>query len=230
MNHLEEHEINDFADDLLPPDARATADDHLAACGDCAAAVARVRELRAALGALPRDVAPPAHLFAAVHTRIASQAATAATAVPPRGHALLRPRFLAAAAVLLIAVSSATTALLLRDPGAGVALPSAGTAGRTGEATPGGARLVGVQPFERAYEDEIAQLQRLLATDGGALAPATMRVIEHNLGVIDAALSEAREALAADPANDALTELLRSGYERKLDVLRSATALGRARS
>ena len=50
------------------------------------------------------------------------------------------------------------------------------------------------------------------------------RQYQDNLEIVNNALAEARNALHADPANAALVELLRANYERKLDVLRSASS------
>jgi hypothetical protein len=136
----------------------------------------------------------------------------------------MRPRLLAAAAVLLVTISSATTALLIRggrDTGAApiVALPMTGSSS-----------LVAVDALERSYEHEVAEVQRALVGQQSALSPETLRVLQANLDIIDRALNEARAALRADPGNDALTDLVRSGYERKLDVLRSVSSHGRASS
>jgi hypothetical protein len=84
--------------------------------------------------------------------------------------------------------------------------------------------------MERSYEDAIAEVQRALSEQPSGLTAETLRILQANIDIIDRALGEARAALHADPANDALAEMLRSGYERKLDVLRSASSHTRARS
>ena len=50
-------------------------------------------------------------------------------------------------------------------------------------------------------------------------------MVEHNLQIIDQAISQAREALAGDPANTYLSSHLVEARRRKLDLLRRATAL-----
>jgi len=57
------------------------------------------------------------------------------------------------------------------------------------------------------------------------LDPATVRVIEQNLLIIDQATAQARRALAADPANRYLNGHLAAQLVRKLTLLRQATAL-----
>jgi hypothetical protein len=139
----------------------------------------------------------------------------------------VRPSVLAAAAVLLMMLSSAATVTWLRltdDPaGTGAAQPLAVT-------ERGSSGLVAVLAMERSYEDAIAEVQRALSEQPSSLTAETLRILQANIDIIDRALGEARAALHADPGNDALAEMLRSGYERKLDVLRSASSHGRARS
>jgi anti-sigma factor RsiW len=221
--HLDERQLNDFVDDLLVAPERTAVETHVEACASCRTRAAALRELQAALRTLPREIAPPASLLAAIHAGI-DDAAHADRAVGRGGapvhrpwHA--RPALLAAAAVVLVAVSSTTTALLLRGGADGAAVT--GAVDTSAAAT---ARLVAAHPLERSYEDAITQLEHEITTQGSALAPETRRVVEHNLEIIDRALTEARAALRADPSNAALADLLRSGYERKLDVLRSAAS------
>ena len=212
--HIEESRLNDYVDGELSFAERSAVETHAATCASCRAALERLQALRASVAALPREVAPPPELLARVHERIADMPATVWYA---------RPRILAAAAVLLVMLSSGTTALLLRRG------PATPTAVAPAAASPSAA-LVAVQALERSYEDAIAQLQRAVTEQQNELAPETLRVLRTNLDVIDRAVAEARAALHADPANTALADLLRSGYERKLDVLRSVSAHARGRS
>jgi anti-sigma factor RsiW len=216
--HPDERQLNDLADDTLSAADRLGVEAHVSSCAPCRDTVESLRVLRAGLRALPRDVAPPTHVLAAVHARIES-------VDPPAWYA--RPRLLAAAAVALMVVSSAATALVLR----GGADASAPQAAAVEAARPAGTtRPVAAGGLERSYEDAIAELQRTFALQRADLAPETLQVVETSLVVIDGALAEARAALEADPANAGLADLVRAGYERKLDLLRSATSHTRARS
>lgn len=220
--HLDELCVNDVADDCVPADERDHVQEHLDVCADCRARVSAIRSLRAELAALPGDIAPPAHVLMAVRARIAGSAP-----LPDRIAAAwyVRPRMLAAAAVLLVALSSAATALFLRQsPERDAAAGEPAGAPRTSTS------LVSVQAMERSYEDAIAELQQALNAQQSGLTAGTLRVLQANLDIIDTALAESRAALHADPGNDALTEMLRSGYERKLDVLRSVSSHARART
>ena len=62
--------------------------------------------------------------------------------------------------------------------------------------------------------------------EGGRLAGlAAVRVLEQSLQSIDAAIQQCREALAKDPANPYLNSHLAAARQRKLALLRRATAL-----
>jgi anti-sigma factor RsiW len=69
MNHLSTETINMYLDDRLDSDRRSAADAHLATCAACRADLAALRELFAALVALPPDPLP-ADLTAQVLQRI----------------------------------------------------------------------------------------------------------------------------------------------------------------
>src|SRR5438105_7222886 len=75
------------------------------------------------------------------------------------------------------------------------------------------------------YDAAVADLERALKQGRGRLDASTIAIVEHNLQTIDQAIQQAREALAADPANTYLSSHLVESRRRKLDLLRRATAL-----
>ena len=75
------------------------------------------------------------------------------------------------------------------------------------------------------YDAAVTDLEKALKLGRGRLDAATISVVEHNLQIIDQAISQAREALAADPANAYLSSHLVEARRRKLDLLRRAAAL-----
>ena len=54
----------------------------------------------------------------------------------------------------------------------------------------------------------MADLEKALKTGRGQLDASTIAIVEHNLQIIDQAIDQAREALAADPANSYLSSHL----------------------
>ncbi|MDX1660543.1 MAG: hypothetical protein R3326_02020, partial [Gemmatimonadota bacterium] len=73
------------------------------------------------------------------------------------------------------------------------------------------------------YDTAVERLAAELRARRDELDPATVRIVEENLRIVDRAIREAREALAADPTDPVLRELVVANYERKLDLLRRAT-------
>jgi hypothetical protein len=75
------------------------------------------------------------------------------------------------------------------------------------------------------YDAAVADLEKALKNGRGRLDKATIDIVGHNLQIIDQAIAQARDALAADPANGYLSGHLVEARRRKLDLLRRAAAL-----
>ena len=233
--------LSDFLDGELAPDEQRGVESHLRGCAECAAVledlkrvVARAREA----GAVSRP--PQADLWAGIAARIdAPPAARAATVAPfapkaPRRFAFTLPQ-LAAAAALVAAVSGA---MVWQIAGRAPRVPAAVDARRAaepvapasdgagaGDSTDAAGRIVPVVMADAQYDAAVADLEGALKQGRGRLDAATIGIVEHNLEIIDRAIDQAREALAADPANTYLSGHLVEARRRKLDLLRRAAAL-----
>ena len=75
------------------------------------------------------------------------------------------------------------------------------------------------------YDAAVSDLEKALKQGRGRLDSSTIAIVEQNLQIIDRAIDQAREALAADPANTYLSGHLVEARRRKLDLLRRAAAL-----
>jgi hypothetical protein len=196
--HLNEQQINEYLDGELSDNDAAYVETHLHDCAECRAAVEALRHLLARVGQLPRDIQPDRDLRPGIWQQAERRT-------------LWHWRYpLAAAAVLLIAISSTMTVLLTRD--------TDGPVVRVTE-SPNPVDLVSL---ETRYTNELADLQRTLREQRDRLSPETVRILEENLAIIDRAIAEARTALVSDPQSDMLGELLRSAYQRKIDLLKQA--------
>ncbi|HET9438983.1 MAG TPA: zf-HC2 domain-containing protein [Longimicrobiales bacterium] len=198
--HLTEIQINDFADGSLTADELRLAQQHVQACSECRAEVDALRALVLNVNSLPRSIEPARDLRPQIWTQVDRRS-------------LWSWRYqLAAAAVVLIAISSIVTATIV--------------GGRENEPVDvaGIDQTVAVDlvGLERQYSTEVEDLQRVLRRNREQLAPETVRIVEENLAIIDAAIREARAALEQDPQSAMLGELLRSAYQRKLDLLKQA--------
>jgi hypothetical protein len=93
-------------------------------------------------------------------------------------------------------------------------------------APPPAAGLVSMQGDARpSYEAAIQDLETRLREGRDRLDPTTVEILERSLETIDRAILQAREAVAADPANVYLNRHLADEITRKLRLLRRANAL-----
>jgi hypothetical protein len=84
-------------------------------------------------------------------------------------------------------------------------------------AGPGAAPALGaVEAMEADYRAARAAFMDAVAQKAGAIDPETLAVVQENLAVIDGAVGEIRVALATDPSNTVLMELLVAAREREL--------------
>jgi hypothetical protein len=103
--------------------------------------------------------------------------------------------------------------------------PSVGSVSRS----PGGllatSKETQLSAAELALAPEIAQLQQALSQKRSQLDPSTVKVVEDNLALIDAAVKQARAALMRDPASGFLTEQLDNALQKKVELLRTVAML-----
>jgi anti-sigma factor RsiW len=217
IDHPPFEQLSAFADGDLAPEASAAVERHLAACVSCRAELVRLRAVLDRAAALPPAIEPPADAWNALRYRLRKQGASA----PPGVRWARQWGLRAAAALVLVAGSSSLTVLALRGrTGAQVGGPRHAPAPLVVPAT-----VPAVQAVERSYADVVDELTATLRAQRGALAPTTVATLERTLGVIDEAIAEARAALAADPGNDVLLDVLSANYEQKVQLLRRASEL-----
>ncbi len=222
------HRLSEYLDGDLTESERSALERHLAACPACSTTLADLSRVVMRARALPA-LQPHRDLWEGIAERIAAErpAAAPARAVPPRP---ARRRFAfawpeLAAAGLAIAVGSGGLAwwaagrMVAPPPGVVAATDAPGVTAPAalGVATP-------------RYDAAVADLERVLAAGRGTLDTSTVRVLEHNLAVIDRAIADAQRALAADPGNSYLNAHLARTMRRKLDLLRQAATLAGAQS
>ena len=207
-DHLELEQLSDLLDGALSPDEQKVVQAHLAICSACNERRHCLEALVASARGLPDEVEPPMELWNEVRARIQP--------VPSRTRQLW---LLAAAAVALVVLSSAVTAVIVRRPM--IVVKESPVAVTVADRTlPPAARAV-----DADYAGAISALNATLAENRNRLDPATVAKVEASLRVIDHAIDEASQALAADPSNLTLLDLLASNYERKVELLRRANSL-----
>jgi hypothetical protein len=86
-------------------------------------------------------------------------------------------------------------------------------------------RIVPAGMADPRYDEAIADLQQALDAGRTQLDATTIAILEANLKAIDMAIDQSRRALAEDPENVYLNNHLGDARQRKLALLRRATAL-----
>lgn len=219
------HLLDDYVTGELTEDARGPVADHIAACEICRAEVEDLRAVLARAAELPKSIDPPAGAWVNIRAAIERDKSAIATE-HARSERSWRQPYLLAAAVLLVAVlSSGGTALYMnsRDHDAGSSRAVASIQGS--ETTP--ATLAAFTIEENTYLRNVAVLQDVLDQQEASLAPETVAQLKASLRTIDEAIFEARNALARDPANKMLIEMLSGTYRQKVDLLRRTTEMTR---
>ncbi len=230
MSRAATHPVMDlsaYVDGELDAARGAEVEAHVTACSACAALLADLRGLMGAAASM-EDRGPQADLWPAIRRRIE---AGGARVVPleqgARLHRARRFSFtwtqLAAASVALVVIGGGAVWLAVSGR---TALPGGAPATVAERASaPAGEVSLAADFADETYSAAIEDLHAALEASRDELDPETIRTVEANLAVIDRAISETRRALAADPGSVYLNEHLARQMQRKLDLLRTATAV-----
>lgn len=222
----------------LGGDERRAVDAHLRECLRCVSLVRDIENIRTDAAKLP-EMAPSRDLWAGIAARIE---APVIELKPRQAPAPVRRNWqMAAAAVVLMAVSSGVTYLVTTSDQRSASgeqqiatVPdSNGTLTSPNVVTPRPRRpssetiLIMNEPSapEITYDQEITRLRVILDQRRGDLDTATIAAVEKSLKAIDQAITDARRALAADASSAFLNEQLNRSLEKKLGVLRRVALL-----
>ena len=208
--------LSEYIDDDLSSDERLEIDEHLAACADCRAIVEELRTIADAASRLPGTL-PERDLWNGIALRVGDANTARVASTASRRFSFTLPQ-LAAAGIALMLTSGGLVYFLRPQPPAITADSGVQTPDNTDAVMP-------VALVDPQFDGAVADLERTLAEGRDRLDRETVRVLEQNLETIDKAIDQCRQALAADPANSFLNTHLVSARQRKLALLRRATAL-----
>jgi tetratricopeptide (TPR) repeat protein len=219
--------LSDYLDgeDLSARD-RADIEDHLGTCSGCQATLAELREVAARATSLP-DSAPTADLWAGVAARLEPSMVLPFARPRHRRFSFTLPQLVAAGLALMVLSGGLVSIVQLDDPRA--SLPPA-----VAETEPPTFDLAG--PISRSsaafadpnYDQAVADLEQILETGRSRLDAETVRILEDNLRAIDQAIDQSRKALRSDPNSVYLNNHFAASRNRKLALLRRASALAMA--
>ena len=215
-------------DDDLDARERLEIEAHLRTCAECRIVLDDLREVRAQARALS-DTAPVSDLWTGIEDQISPGArgfsrpsATRVAELKLRAPGARKISFTipqAIAASLALMVVSGGMVWLLRT---GEQRPDSGIVAVERPRTP---VMTPANFADPQYDEAVADLERTLEVGRGKLDPETIRVLEANLQAIDRAIEQSKQALEADPANLYLNAHLATARQRKLALLRRASAL-----
>jgi hypothetical protein len=170
----------------------------------------REDELEALAGRLATGIRPERDLWPDVEAAISR---------PQRSR--WTPRFAQAAAViLLVGASSGLTWLSTRDQVQVIEVVPRGVA--VEQASFGGRYALGV-----GYQEAHRDLEARLETELARLSPEAREEVELNLAMIRGAIGQINEALAEEPDNPLLQELLLQTYKEELTLMQRVGGLTR---
>jgi hypothetical protein len=220
-HHLTEEERQGVADGTLDADRLRAAEHHLAACDACARDVGSLRKLMARIPApSPSDATAPAvldDLWSSIRSRI-EEAKVIPLDAPPADVAPVTKRRRSAvwiAAAVAAAIGIVVVSLPPMRASRDVTGPSVSIDTESD--------VVNVADSTNAYEAEANALLNQLEMQRAMMPPEARSSVDHDLRVIDSAITEVRDALVRDPNNPALKRLLASSYRQKVELLKRAS-------
>lgn len=220
--------LSDYLDGGLLPAERTSLEAHLRTCTECAHVLDELRAVVTRARGL-RDTSPRKDPWRGIERAIASlpqedgrvfDFSARLESIDPLeddGRLHLSMSQVVAASLILIVGSAAASWALVPRAGGGTVGEDTGIAALVRTSLPAG---VG-----NGYSEELARLETLISAHREELDPNTVRILEKNLAIIDRAIAESGQALAADPGNEYLKEHLDMAVRRKVDYLREASLI-----
>jgi hypothetical protein len=214
--------IGELIDGTLAAAERPRVEAHLDQCAACRQLLADLESLRREARGLPR-LEPPASLWTRIEAGLRAEGVGGA-------RPSINPRWLAAAAALVVVVAGAVLSIQRMDrPGTPVASPPQSTqpaaSGNAGAAGLVESVEADLRAAEEHYERAIAGLEKIASADERTLDPQVAATLKKNLEIIDGAIAESRSALRSEPQSAPARESLFEALRRKMSLLQDTIAL-----
>ena len=232
--HPSEEALTDYIDGALDARERGEIDRHLESCVACRRLVEDSREIKGVAASLELRE-PPIRSWMRLERaiKLEGRPADAGAATRFAWAQSNRLTWLAAAAAIVIATA---VGLKFMPAGAPQPTPAAAPATATAPAVPvvtdaasanAAAQSVEAElrQAEDHYEKAIKGLEQIANAEQSVFDPRTAATLQKNLSVIDAAISESRAALRAEPASEPAQQSLLDSFKAKMALLQDTVAL-----
>ena len=224
--------LDALLDGELAPEDRAAVGAHLAGCAACSASLREYERIREVARRAPREVAPPPGTWETIAARLRTSISedrplSRRDVSPLTAHrspltsrvSPLSPWTLAAAATLLVALSSAATAWLVGGRGGAPGRPTGRPSAEQAALPPD------LRKLEAEYELAALELARALERRRDDLSPEAVAALSRSVAVIDQAIAESRAAVLEAPEDPEVGVALRAAHEKKIELLERAARL-----
>ena len=219
--------LSDYIDGELEPREHAEIERHLTECAPCRTVLNELRAVAARAGSLG-DRGPEQDLWPGLSARIEAEPRRVVRFAPrtSRRFSFTLPQLAAAGIALMVLSGGLVWVAQSGNPRADFPQVSARDTSTPDPNTgPDRADVAPVGLADAQFAGAVEDLERTLEAGRSRLDPETVRILEQNLATIDAAIEQSRLALQKDPANTFLNNHLAAAQQRKLALLRRATAL-----
>jgi anti-sigma factor RsiW len=211
--HLTERERHAAADGTIAVDQRPGVEAHISACSACAADVGRIRTLMTHIHDTSTPEAQLDLLWPSIQARIEHRKVVP---MPVETIPVTQPR---RRYVRWISTTGVAAAVLI---GSAIAFRHRVPASAAGTSTSAdtSTALIAIADSARTYEREAQLLLDKFELQRAMLRPDVAQTFDRDLRVVDMAIAELKDAVARDPRNPALRQLLATSYRQKVDLLK----------
>lgn len=212
--------IDDLVDGTLGDAERAELEGHLAGCDACRALARDLDEMHRVSRELPVR-SPRGNAWARIAESLDAEARAP-------GHVVRRSWtsarvLLPLAAALVVAVGAGL--VYVAWTGGGTSPDSAGPAVHATSADLVNSVDQELRLAESHYENAIAGLEKIAKDEQTTLDPALAATLQKNLGIIDQAIQESRQALSDQPESTLARDSLFEAFRKKVSLLEDTIAL-----
>ncbi len=207
--------LSSWVDDEVDQQVRGAIEEHLEVCADCAGLAADLTRLKDAASRLG-PVAPPDHVWLEVAGQVRLEEVSTDRREASAGSRRSSAQWLGLAAALLMVTGGLWLLSRTAPPEPEPVMAEAAAADVVA------AELdLAVQHYERA----IATLETMAAAGDLPVEPAITATLRENLGVVDQAIADSRQALEQDPTNQPARESLFDALRQKVGLLQATVVL-----